>query len=124
MIIQVINIEMCSFQALGLNISDAQIKEMESNLYNIDFEMAAEEEKKTRHDVMAHVHVFAHCCPLAAPIIHLGATSCYVGDNTDLIILRDGFKILLPRLASCIDRLSQFALEYKALPTLGFTHLQ
>lgn len=97
---------------------------MESNVYNIDFELAAEEEKKTRHDVMAHVHVFAQCCPLASPIIHLGATSCYVGDNTDLIIIRDGFEILLPRLASCIDRLSKFALENKSLPTLGFTHLQ
>ncbi|KAK6634314.1 hypothetical protein RUM43_001947 [Polyplax serrata] len=111
-------------KALGLNITDAQINEMESNVYNIDFELAAEEEKKTRHDVMAHVHVFAQCCPLASPIIHLGATSCYVGDNTDLIIIRDGFEILLPRLASCIDRLSKFALENKSLPTLGFTHLQ
>ena len=97
---------------------------MEANLYNIDFVKASDEEKKTRHDVMAHVHVFAECCPLAAPIIHLGATSCYVGDNTDLIIIRDGFKILLPRLAACIQTLSQFALDYKDLPTLGFTHLQ
>lgn len=69
-------------QELGLPISDDQIQEMESNLDNIDFQVAAEEEKKRRHDVMAHVHTFARCCPKAAPIIHLGATSCYVGDNT------------------------------------------
>ncbi|KAL0271555.1 UNVERIFIED_CONTAM: hypothetical protein PYX00_008612 [Menopon gallinae] len=109
---------------LGLNITDEQIKEMESNIYNIDFIAAVDEEKRTRHDVMAHVHVFAQCCPKAAPIIHLGATSCYVADNTDLITIRDGFHILLPKLAACIHRLSQFALEHKALPTLGFTHLQ
>lgn len=112
------------FQELGLNITDEQILEMEKNVYNIDFKMAAEEEKKTRHDVMAHVHVFALCCPLAAPVIHLGATSCYVGDNTDLIAIRDGFQILLPRLASCIQRLSEFAHLHRSLPTLGFTHLQ
>lgn len=69
-------------QSLGLPITDEQIREMEANLDNIDFKMAAEEEKKLRHDVMAHVHTFAHCCPKAAAIIHLGATSCYVGDNT------------------------------------------
>lgn len=70
------------FQALGLDISDEQIQEMESNITSINFERAAEEEKRRRHDVMAHVHTFAACCPLAAPIIHLGATSCFVGDNT------------------------------------------
>ena len=69
-------------QALGLPITDAQIQEMESHAEDIDFAMAADEERKLRHDVMAHVHTFAHCCPSAAPIIHLGATSCYVGDNT------------------------------------------
>lgn len=69
-------------QALGLPITDAQVSEMESHAEDIDFVMAAEEERKLRHDVMAHVHTFAHCCPTAAPIIHLGATSCYVGDNT------------------------------------------
>lgn len=69
-------------QALGLPITDAQILEMEGHSEDIDFVMAAEEERKLRHDVMAHVHTFAHCCPTAAPIIHLGATSCYVGDNT------------------------------------------
>ena len=69
-------------QELGLNITEAQLDEMKSNLMNIDFDLAAEEEKKRRHDVMAHVHTFGVCCPNAAPIIHLGATSCYVGDNT------------------------------------------
>uniref|UniRef100_A0AAX7UW52 Adenylosuccinate lyase n=1 Tax=Astatotilapia calliptera TaxID=8154 RepID=A0AAX7UW52_ASTCA len=108
------------WHALGLPITDAQIAEMESHAEDIDFE----EERKLRHDVMAHVHTFAHCCPTAAPIIHLGATSCYVGDNTDLIALRDGFNILLSKLARVIDRLANFAEEYADLPTLGFTHFQ
>lgn len=110
--------------SLGLPITDEQIKEMEANLDNIDFKMAAEEEKKLRHDVMAHVHTFAHCCPKAAAIIHLGATSCYVGDNTDLIVLRDGFNLLLPKLARVISRLADFAEAHADLPTLGFTHYQ
>ncbi|XP_071279073.1 adenylosuccinate lyase isoform X2 [Agelaius tricolor] len=97
---------------------------MEANLDNIDFKMAAEEEKKLRHDVMAHVHTFAHCCPKAAAIIHLGATSCYVGDNTDLIVLRDGFNLLLPKLARVISRLADFAEKYADMPALGFTHYQ
>ncbi|XP_046854824.1 adenylosuccinate lyase-like isoform X2 [Xenia sp. Carnegie-2017] len=109
---------------LGLNIEDEQISEMQENLTNIDYKMAAEEEKKRRHDVMAHVHTFAACCPQAAPIIHLGATSCFVGDNTDLIVLKDGLSILLPKLGRCIERLSRFANDYKSLPTLGFTHFQ
>uniref|UniRef100_H0V646 Adenylosuccinate lyase n=1 Tax=Cavia porcellus TaxID=10141 RepID=H0V646_CAVPO len=96
-------------QALGLPITDEQIQEMKSNLDNIDFKMAAEQEKKLRHDVMAHVHTFGHCCPKAAGIIHLGATSCYVGDNT---------------LARVISRLADFAKEHASLPSLGFTHFQ
>ncbi|NXM14643.1 PUR8 lyase, partial [Ploceus nigricollis] len=111
-------------QSLGLSITDEQIREMEANLDNIDFKMAAEEEKKLRHDVMAHVHTFAHCCPKAAAIIHLGATSCYVGDNTDLIVLRDGFNLLLPKLARVISRLADFAEKYADMPALGFTHYQ
>lgn len=109
---------------LGLDINDAQIAEMEAHVEDIDFKAAAEEEKLTRHDVMAHVHVFAKQCPLAAPIIHLGATSCYVGDNTDLLILKSGLQLLLPRVVGVIKRLSEFAIEYRELPTLGFTHLQ
>uniref|UniRef100_A0A8D2DG18 Adenylosuccinate lyase n=1 Tax=Sciurus vulgaris TaxID=55149 RepID=A0A8D2DG18_SCIVU len=96
-------------QTLGLPITDEQIQEMKSNLDNIDFKMAAEEEKHLRHDVMAHVHTFGYCCPKAAGIIHLGATSCYVGDNT---------------LARVISRLACFAKEHANLPTLGFTHFQ
>ncbi|XP_012282922.1 adenylosuccinate lyase [Orussus abietinus] len=109
---------------LGLNITPEQIQEMESHLEDIDFEAAATEEKLTRHDVMAHLHVFCNQCPKAAPIVHLGATSCYVGDNTDLIILRDGFDILLPKLAGVLSRLADFAMKYRSLPTLGYTHLQ
>ncbi|XP_012058458.1 PREDICTED: adenylosuccinate lyase [Atta cephalotes] len=109
---------------LGLAIKPEQIIEMEAHVDDIDFNAAAKEEKATRHDVMAHVHVFGEQCPLAAPIIHLGATSCYVGDNTDLLILRQGFDILLPKLAGVIQRLAKFAYENRNLPTLGFTHLQ
>ncbi|XP_076035563.1 adenylosuccinate lyase [Oratosquilla oratoria] len=109
---------------LGLPITQSQITEMEQHVNNIDFERAAHEEKETRHDVMAHVKTFAAICPKAAPIIHLGATSCFVGDNTDLIALRDGLKILLSKVARCIDRLTNFALKNKDIPTLGFTHLQ
>ncbi|XP_042899486.1 adenylosuccinate lyase [Parasteatoda tepidariorum] len=111
-------------KSLGLKITDEQIAEMEAHVDKIDFQAAAKEEMLTRHDVMAHVHVFAAQCPKAAPIIHLGATSCYVGDNTDLILIRDALNILLPKLARCIDRLSKFAENYKNMPTLGFTHMQ
>ncbi|XP_065658369.1 adenylosuccinate lyase isoform X2 [Hydra vulgaris] len=111
-------------QILGLNISNEQIKQMEENVEKIDYEMAAKEESLCRHDVMAHVHTFGCAAPLAAPIIHLGSTSCYVGDNADLIMIKDAFDILLPKLARCIDRLSKFAMKYKDLPCLGFTHLQ
>jgi len=111
-------------QSLGLQITDEQIAEMKAEMKNIDFVAAAEEERLTRHDVMAHVHVFAKQCPTAGPIIHLGATSCYVGDNTDLIIIRDALNLIIPRVASVIYCLKEFALEYKSLPTLGFTHLQ
>ncbi|XP_018326438.1 adenylosuccinate lyase-like [Agrilus planipennis] len=109
---------------LGLQITDDQISQMEANIHKIDFDAAAKEEALTRHDVMAHVHVFAQQCPLAAPIIHLGATSCFVGDNTDLIIIKNGLNILLPRLAAVIRNFANFADQYKDLPTLGFTHLQ
>ncbi|XP_043251571.1 adenylosuccinate lyase isoform X2 [Colletes gigas] len=109
---------------LGLAITPEQIAEMESHIDDIDFDACAKEEKATRHDVMAHVHVFGNQCPTAAPIIHLGATSCYVGDNTDLMILRNGFDILLPKLANVLSRLATFATKHRDLPTLGFTHLQ
>lgn len=86
---------------------------MQESVNKVDFKAAAAEERKTRHDVMAHVHVFAEQCPIAAPIIHLGATSCYVGDNTDLIIIRDSLDLLLPQLARVIHCLTQFAEEFK-----------
>jgi adenylosuccinate lyase len=82
---------------LGLSITEEQISEMERNLDNIDFERVAKEERKTRHDVVAHLHVFAECCPKAGSIIHHGATSCYVKDNTELIVMRDGLDILIPK---------------------------
>ncbi|QRV82625.1 adenylosuccinate lyase [Ceratobasidium sp. AG-Ba] len=111
---------------LGLPIPDDAIAQMKDNLYldEKQFAVAAAEEKKRRHDVMAHVHTFGTVAPAAAPIIHLGATSCYVTDNADLILLREGCDLLLGRLAVVIDRLAKFAQEYRALPTLGFTHFQ
>ncbi|KAG0335253.1 adenylosuccinase ade13 [Podila horticola] len=109
---------------LGLDIPEGAIEEMKEHIYDIDYELAIAEEKKRRHDVMAHVHTFGVAAPKAAGIIHLGATSCYVTDNGDLIILRDGLDILMPKLARVIQRLSAFAEQYKDLPTLGFTHFQ
>jgi len=111
-------------QTLGLKITNAQIKEMAANLDNIDYKQAAEFERKFRHDVMAHVHTFGLVAPKAAPIIHLGATSCTIGDNADLIILREGLQILAGKVACLIDRLGSFAKHYKSMPTLGFTHYQ
>uniref|UniRef100_A0A8C5DXZ7 Adenylosuccinate lyase n=1 Tax=Gouania willdenowi TaxID=441366 RepID=A0A8C5DXZ7_GOUWI len=113
-------------KALGLPITDAQIAEMETHAEDIDFSMAADEERKLRHDVMAHVHTFAHYCPTAAPIIHLGATSCYVGDNTFQCVVIDYLKCLffILKLARVLDRLANFAEKYADLPTLGFTHYQ
>lgn len=111
---------------LGLRITDDQIREMEANLKlnDEDFDLVATEEKIRRHDVMSHVHVFGLRCPSAAGIIHLGATSCFVGDNTDLIVIRDGLEILLVKISRCLDRLGKFAKNYGSLPTLGFTHFQ
>lgn len=111
-------------QKLGLEITDAQLAEMAKHLDDIDYKKAAAYEKKFRHDVMAHVYTFGDAAPKAAPIIHLGATSCYVGDNADLIIMREGMKILSGKLAALIDRLAAFAKKYRAMPTLGFTHYQ
>lgn len=109
---------------LGLEISDEQIQELKANAENIDYDKAAEYEKKFRHDVMAHVHTYGDVAPSAKGIIHLGATSAFVGDNTDLIQIRDGLLILRKQLVNVIKRLSDFALKYKDLPTLGFTHFQ
>ena len=109
---------------LGLEISDEQIEELKSNAENIDYEVAAVYEKKFRHDVMAHVHAYGDVAPKAKAIIHLGATSAFVGDNTDLIQLRDGMQIVKKKLLNVMDGLAQFAIKYKDLPTLGFTHYQ
>ena len=109
---------------LGLDISDAQLDELKSNIEKIDFEYAKNEEKILRHDVMAHVHTYAKCCPQAAPVIHLGATSCYVTDNSDLMIITEAFDIVIKKLARCISRLNSFCLKYKDLACLGYTHLQ
>jgi adenylosuccinate lyase len=113
-----------SEQALGLDITDEQLDEMRAKVDDIDYEMAAAEEKKLRHDVMAHVHTFGAQCPKAKGIIHLGATSAFVGDNTDIITYTQGLHHIEKQLVNLIDRLSAFALEYKDLPTLGFTHFQ
>lgn len=112
---------------VGLDmITDEAIEQMSKHLTITDKEIqdAAVEESKVRHDVMAHVHIFGETCPAAAGIIHLGATSCFVTDNADLIFLRDAYDILIPKLVNVIDRLSKFALEYKDLPVLGWTHFQ
>lgn len=109
---------------LGLEISEEQISQLKEQAENIDFDKAAEYEKKFRHDVMAHVHAYGDVAPLAKPIIHLGATSAFVGDNTDLIQMRDGLLIVRKQLVNVIKNLSDFALKYKDLPTLGFTHFQ
>ena len=109
---------------LGLDIKQTQVNQMAAHLDDIDFNRAARYERKFRHDVMAHIHTFANAAPKAAPIIHLGATSCYVADNTDLIIMREALQLTAGKLASVINLLSKFAKKYRSLPTLGFTHFQ
>jgi len=111
-------------KSLGLDISDEQISEMKENALNIDFSKAREYEKKFRHDVMAHVYTYGDVAPTAKGIIHLGATSAFVGDNTDLIQMRDGLILLRKKLINIVKKLSDFAIKYKNLPTLGFTHFQ
>jgi len=109
---------------LGLDIKQSQIKQMARHLDDIKFEKAARYEKRFRHDVMAHIHTFADAAPRAAPIIHLGATSCFVGDNADLIIVREALQLVAGKLAAVIDLSGRFAKKYRALATLGFTHYQ
>jgi len=111
-------------QKLGLAIKPGQIREMARHLDDIDFDNAAGYERQFRHDVMAHVYTFGDVAPKAAPIIHLGATSCYVGDNADLIIMRDAMRLVAGKLAALIDRQARFAEQYRDMPTLGFTHYQ
>ncbi len=109
---------------LGLPVTREQVDELEAHIRDIDYEKAAEWEKKLRHDVMAHVHTYGERCPKAMPIIHLGATSCYVGDNTDIILMREGLELVRDKLVQVLASLAEFARKYKALPTLGFTHFQ
>jgi adenylosuccinate lyase len=109
---------------LGLPVTQAQIAELRAHVDDINFAAAQQYERKLRHDVMAHVHAYGDVCPMARPIIHLGATSCYVTDNTDLILMRESLEMVARRLAAVISALADFAKQYRDLPTLGFTHLQ
>ncbi|MDR1559230.1 MAG: adenylosuccinate lyase [Clostridiales bacterium] len=113
-----------SERALGLNISEEQINELERFQNEINYEDAEEREKEIRHDVMAHIYAYGLQCPGAKPVIHLGATSCYVGDNTDIIIYRDALRLIRGKIISVIGALAGFAETYKNLPALGFTHFQ
>ena len=109
---------------LGLEITEHQLEEMRSHVDDIDFELAAKKEEEFRHDVMAHVHTYGVACPSAKGIIHLGATSCYVGDNTDLIQIREALTLLRGKLVKLLSLMKVFAVEHRGLPTLGFTHFQ
>ena len=113
-----------SEKELGLPITEEQINQMKAHLDDIDFEAVSKKEAELRHDVMSHIHVFGAQCPAAMPIIHLGATSCFVTDNTEIIQMRDGLKILLGKLLKVAEILASNAEKYKNMPTLGFTHYQ
>lgn len=113
-----------SEKELGLNITEEQIAEMKSYQDEINYELASEKEREFRHDVMAHIHAFGEQCPSARGIIHLGATSAFVQDNTDIIVMKDALELVEKKLVNLMDKLSKFALEYKSMPTLGFTHFQ
>lgn len=113
-----------SEKELGLPVTQEQIDELKAHADDINYEVAQERERIVRHDVMSHVYAYGQQCPNAAGIIHLGATSCYVGDNTDIIIMTEGLKLIRNKLISVIRNLSKFAEQYKALPTLAFTHFQ
>lgn len=109
---------------LGLDITEEQVAELEANIDNIDFAAAEAREKEVRHDVMSHVYAYGLVCPKAKGIIHLGATSCYVGDNTDIIVMRDALDIVHRKLVNVIANLADFAVKYKDMPCLAYTHLQ
>lgn len=111
-------------KALGLEITDEQIAELEAHRSDVNYEVAEEYEKKLRHDVMSHVHAYGDQCPKARGIIHLGATSCYVGDNTDMIVNKKALELVRDKLKAVLANLREFALRYKALPCLAYTHLQ
>ena len=109
---------------LGLDITQEQIDELKAHKDDINFEVAKEREKLVRHDVMSHVYAYGVQCPKAKGIIHLGATSCYVGDNTDIILMSEALKLVRKKLVNVIAELAKFADRYKELPTLAFTHFQ
>lgn len=109
---------------LGLAITDEQIDELKSHIQDIDYDVVAKKEKEIRHDVMAHVYAYGEVCPKAKGIIHLGATSCYVTDNADVLILREALTLIKKKVLAVMDNLSKFAMTYRDLPTLGFTHFQ
>ena len=109
---------------LGLPITEEQIEELKSHAEDINYDVAKEREKLVRHDVMSHVYAYGQQCPKAKGIIHLGATSCYVGDNTDVIVMSEALEIVRRKLVNVIAKLAEFAEEYKDLPTLAFTHFQ
>ena len=113
-----------SEKELGLDITDEQIAELKAHAEDINYEVAEAEEKRVRHDVMSHVHAYGEQCPKAKGIIHWGATSCYVGDNTDVIIMTEALKLVRKKLVNLINELSKFAMEYKDMPCLAFTHFQ
>lgn len=113
-----------SEKELGLPITNEQIQELKEHIEDINYDVVKKKEKELRHDVMAHVHAYGEQCPKAKPVIHLGATSAFVGDNTDIIIYTQGLKFIRKKLINTIDVLTKFALQYKDLPTLGFTHFQ
>ena len=108
----------------GCAVSQEQIDELKAHVDDIDFQAAAAYERKLRHDVMAHVHAYGDVCPKARPIIHLGATSCYVTDNADLILMREALQLVARRLAAVIDQLGSFAKQHRDVACLGFTHMQ
>lgn len=113
-----------SEKELGLDITDEQIAEMKAHVNDIDYDKVAEYESKIRHDVMAHLKAYCNLCPTAKPIIHLGATSCFVGDNTDIIVMKKGLQRVRVMLLNCINALKDFAVKYKSVPTLAYTHFQ
>lgn len=109
---------------LGLEISEEQINEMKANVENIDYNIVSKREEECRHDVMAHVYEYGEKCPKAKPIIHLGATSCYITDNTDIILMKQGLELVKQKLVKVISNLTKFADKYKDIPCLGYTHFQ
>jgi adenylosuccinate lyase len=111
-------------QELGIAITDEQIAEMTENLYTVNFDLAAKKEAEFRHDVMGHVHAFGDAAPKAMPVIHLGATSCFVGDNTDLVQIRDSLMLIKRKLVQVLAILKKFSIKYRDLPTMGYTHYQ